>query len=129
MEKLALIVGFTLLKDECSSTALKYIPAASFPKTSFQVEHIREVNMLDQFTRSLLTGVKVSGERMKHTFDPLAIVAGWHKYYDVSLPQIGATVKDAADYTISRSFNDRAFETIGSYAYRAVFHSCRGLSI
>ncbi|EDO04899.1 predicted protein [Sclerotinia sclerotiorum 1980 UF-70] len=84
LEKLALIVGFTLLKDECSSTALKYIPAASFPKTSFQVEHIREVNMLDQFTRSLLTGVKVSGERMKHTFDPLAIVAGWHKYYDSS---------------------------------------------
>lgn len=111
--------GYSLLKDQCASTALKYIPEVSLPKTGFQMEHMREVNMLDQFAQSLITGFKVSGEKMKHTFDPLAVVAGWNKYYDVSLPQIGAAVKDAIDYTTPRSFNDRAFETIGSYAYRA----------
>ncbi|QSZ31930.1 hypothetical protein DSL72_001499 [Monilinia vaccinii-corymbosi] len=111
--------GFSLLKDQCASTAVKYIPQASLPKTGFQMEHMREINMLNQFAQSLITGFKVSGEKMKNTFDPLAVVAGWNKYYKVSLPQIGATVKDTIDYTIPRTFNDRAFETIGSYAYQA----------
>ncbi|KAG6039145.1 hypothetical protein E4U41_003161 [Claviceps citrina] len=110
--------GYSLLKDTCSSTAMKFIPAADLPKTGFQLEHLREVNMIDSFVRSLLSGKLFSGAVMKHKLDPLAVYHGWNKVYDVSLPRIGSLVRDAADYTLPVTPNDRIYEVIGSYAYR-----------
>jgi chitinase len=117
-ETLTLKGGFSLLKDTCSSTAVKFIPQGSLPKIGFQAEHMREINMFDKFLNSLLTGVKYSGEAMTNKFDPNAIAAGWNKLYPASLPRIGSIVKDAKDYTIPLTFNDRIYEIIGSYAYR-----------
>ncbi|ORY61583.1 uncharacterized protein BCR38DRAFT_411445 [Pseudomassariella vexata] len=117
-ETLVIKGGYSLLKDACSSTALKFIPAASLPTKGFQMEHLREINMIEKFVHSLLTGIKYSGDSMTNTFDPLAIVAGWNKAYDVTLPRIGFIVKDAPLFTEPLTPNDRFFETIGSYAYR-----------
>ncbi|UKZ93576.1 uncharacterized protein TrAFT101_008486 [Trichoderma asperellum] len=111
--------GYRLLKDACGSTAMRFIPAAELPKTGFQLEHIREVSMIDNFVRSLLSGQLYSGGPMKIKLDPLAVYKGWNKAYDVSLPIIGQAVHDAGDdYTLPVTPNDRIFETIGSYAYR-----------
>uniref|UniRef100_A0A0N7HV81 chitinase n=1 Tax=Hypocrella siamensis TaxID=696354 RepID=A0A0N7HV81_9HYPO len=110
--------GYSLLRDTCSSTAMKFIPAAEFPKKGFQLEHVREINMIYSFVKSLLSGKLFSGADMKNKLDPLAVYKGWNKVYDVSLPQIGRVIRDAADYTRPVTPNDRIFETIGSYAYR-----------
>ncbi|KAG6187812.1 hypothetical protein E4U27_007679 [Claviceps purpurea] len=110
--------GYTLLKDTCGSTAMKFIAAADLPKKGFQLEHLREVNMLYSFVQSLLSGKLFSGLPMHNRLDPMAVYRGWNKVYDVSLPLIGTAVRDMADYTIPRTPNDRIFETIGSYAYR-----------
>ncbi|KAM7215378.1 hypothetical protein V8F06_009239 [Rhypophila decipiens] len=110
--------GYNLLKDTCGSTAMKFIPAAELPKTGFQLEHLREVNMIDSFVRSLLSGKLFSGIDMKNKLDPLEVYNGWNKVYDVSLPQIGVVVRDAAGYTPPLTPNDRIYETIASYAYR-----------
>ncbi|UNI22105.1 Chitinase [Purpureocillium takamizusanense] len=97
---------------------MKFIPAAELPKKGFQLEHLREVNMIDSFVRSLLSGKLFSGVDMKNKLDPMAVYNGWNKVYDVSLPRIGLAVRDAAHYTLPVTPNDRIFETIGSYAYR-----------
>lgn len=110
--------GYSLLKDTCGSTAMKFIPALELPKTGFQLEHLREVNMIDSFVKSLLSGKLFSGTDMTNKLDPLAVYNGWNKVYDVSLPQIGLAVRDAVDYTLPVTPNDRIYETIGSYAYR-----------
>lgn len=52
------------------------------------------------------------------TLDPLKLVNGWNKLYDVSLPQIGAIVTDVKGWTKPLTPNDRIFEVLGSYAYR-----------
>lgn len=117
-ETLLIRGGFTLLKETCGSTAMKFIPAAQLSKTGFELEHLREVNMMDNFVRSLLSGKLFSGADMTIKFDPMAVYHGWNKVYDVSLPLIGVAVRDAPAYTLPVTPNDRIFETIGSYAYR-----------
>ncbi|KAH7116485.1 hypothetical protein B0J13DRAFT_397594, partial [Dactylonectria estremocensis] len=62
------------------------------------IEHMREVNMFHQFATSLLTGLKVPGEKMTNTFDSLAILVGWNKVYDASLPRIGSVTFAAWNY-------------------------------
>ncbi|KAG6021479.1 hypothetical protein E4U19_005696 [Claviceps sp. Clav32 group G5] len=101
--------GYTLLKETCSSTAVKFISAVDLPTKGFQLEHLREVNTLNNFVRSLL---------QQNKLDPMAVYRGWNKAYTVSLPLIGVAVRDRADYTFPTTLNDRIFETIGSYAYR-----------
>lgn len=118
--------GYDLLKDACGSTAMKFIPAAQLPKTGYHLEHLREINMLDNFVRSLLSGKLFSGVDMKNKLDPMAVYKGWNKVYDVSLPLIGQAVHDAADYTLPVTPNDRIYETIGSYGYREGVTYLRG---
>ncbi|KAK4113357.1 hypothetical protein N656DRAFT_767708 [Canariomyces notabilis] len=74
--------------------------------------------MIDSFVGSLLSGKLFSGVDIKNKLDPIAVINGWNKVYDVSLPQIRLAVRDAADYTPPVTPNDHIFETIGSYAYR-----------
>ncbi|KAG6019992.1 hypothetical protein E4U40_006498 [Claviceps sp. LM458 group G5] len=94
--------GYTLLKETCSSTAVKLISAVDLPTKGFQLEHLREVNTLNNFNK----------------LDPMAVYRGWNKAYTVSLPLIGVAVRDRADYTFPTTPNDRIFESIGSCAYR-----------
>ncbi|KAI0200144.1 hypothetical protein F4808DRAFT_461010 [Astrocystis sublimbata] len=74
--------------------------------------------MMVNFVRSLLSGKLFSNIDMKNKLDPIAVLKGWNKADDVSLPRIGAVVRDARDYTLPLTPNDRVYETIGSYAYR-----------
>ncbi|KAG5951737.1 hypothetical protein E4U53_002386 [Claviceps sorghi] len=110
--------GYALARDACSSTALKFVSAVEFARTGWQVEHIWEIQTKYMFLISLLTGKLVSGASMITKLDPLAVALGWNKPYDVSLPRIGSIVRDAKDYTMPLTPNDRSFEVIGSYAYR-----------
>nr|KAI0406599.1 hypothetical protein F4802DRAFT_556676 [Xylaria palmicola] len=110
--------GFNMLKDTCAATGIKYIPCVSLPTKGFQLEHIREVNMITKFVESMITGYKFSGEPMTTKFDPLDILNGWNQKYPVSLPRIGAIVKDATEFVEPLTPNDRIYEIIGSYAYR-----------
>lgn len=73
--------------------------------------------MVNLFVKSLITGIKVSGGKMKNTFDPIQIAQGWNKVYDVSLPNIGAVITSPG-WTKPVTLNDRVFEIIGSEAYR-----------
>ncbi|KAI1840789.1 hypothetical protein JX266_012996 [Neoarthrinium moseri] len=114
--------GFSLLKDSCMSTAMQYTPAAGLPKTGYNLEHVREVNMISAFVSSLVSGKKVSGKAMTQLFNPMDILNGWNKVYDVTLPRIGEVVTDTGGllypFTEPLTPNDRIFEAIGSYAYR-----------
>ncbi|KAG6045483.1 hypothetical protein E4U39_002349 [Claviceps sp. Clav50 group G5] len=103
--------GYTLLKETCSSTAVKFISAVDLPTKGFQLEHLREVNTLNNFVRSLLSGKLFSGL-------PMQAAEQARSHGPLSLPLIGVAVRDRADYTFPTTPNDRIFETIGSYAYR-----------
>ncbi|PKX88257.1 uncharacterized protein P174DRAFT_426141 [Aspergillus novofumigatus IBT 16806] len=52
------------------------------------------------------------------TLNPVKLVRGWNKLYDVSLPQIGAIITDVKGWTKPLTLNDRIFKVLGSYAYR-----------
>ncbi|KAI8949280.1 hypothetical protein F4801DRAFT_580518 [Xylaria longipes] len=110
--------GFSMLKDTCAATGIKYIPRVNLPTKGFQLEHMREVNMISKFVESLITGIKYSGEPIKTLFDSLDIVNGWNQVYKVSLPRIGAIVRDAKYFIEQVTPNDRIFEIIGSYAHK-----------
>ncbi|KAI0863675.1 hypothetical protein F4860DRAFT_521760 [Xylaria cubensis] len=110
--------GFSMLKDTCAATGIKFIPRVNLPSKGFALEHMREVDMIAQFVESLITGIKKSGEPMETLFNPLDIVNGWNQVYKVSLPRIGAIVRDAKGFVEPVTPNDRIYETIGSYAYR-----------
>lgn len=110
--------GFDFVRDTCTTTALRYVPYKDFARKGWEFEHIRELNMIHNFVRSLLTGKLFSGLDMKTKLDPMAVAIGWTKKYDVSLPRIGVLVRDAPKFSEPISPNDRIFETLGSYAYR-----------
>ncbi|KAG6197388.1 hypothetical protein E4U50_007948 [Claviceps purpurea] len=110
--------GYNLLKEACSSTAMRFLYEPELPKKGFHMEHVREINMIYGFVESLLAGTLSSGPPMVTRLDPMAVYRGWNKIYPVSLPHIGAVVRDMTDYTIPMTPNDRIFETLGSYAYR-----------
>jgi chitinase len=75
--------------------------------------------MIHRFLTTALSGILPSGAKMKAaTLDPLKLVNGWNKLYDVSLPQIGAIVTDVKGWTKPLTPNERIFEVLGSYAYR-----------
>ncbi|KAL2068483.1 hypothetical protein VTL71DRAFT_16581 [Oculimacula yallundae] len=112
--------GFDLVKDTCASTAVKFITAVDLPRTGFHLAHMQEVKMFKYFARSLMSGIAPDGGKMRQTFAPMVIYNNWHMEYPVSLPRIGSIVTDTnGAFTEPLTFNDRMYETIGSYAYRS----------
>lgn len=79
--------------------------------------------MIQRFVESLVTGTKVSGTAMKQLLNPINVMNGWNKAYDVSLPRLGEIVTDTGaqkyPFTEPLTPNDRVYEALGSYAYRA----------
>lgn len=76
--------------------------------------------MVEEFLKSAITGTLPTGLRMKAPkFDPQKLIENWHKPYDVSLPRIGETVKEVANWVAPLTPNERIFEIFGSYAFRS----------
>ncbi|EFX06695.1 chitinase [Grosmannia clavigera kw1407] len=77
-----------------------------------------QVQMIPRFLLSTLLGQLPTGAPMKTKVNIQALVQGWNKEFDVSLPRIGSIVTDVKSWTKPLTPNDRVFEVIGSYAYR-----------
>ncbi|KAF9888672.1 hypothetical protein FE257_008430 [Aspergillus nanangensis] len=117
---LAIKGGYSMLSDTCDTTAVQFIKAADLPRSGMQAEHYQEFQMIPAFLRTALTGYLPSGERLHSAvLDPKALLANWNKAYDTTLPRIGDLVTDVKGWAAPLTPNDRIFEILGSYAYRA----------
>ncbi|KAL4861996.1 hypothetical protein BDV12DRAFT_203444 [Aspergillus spectabilis] len=123
LSTLSLVGGFSMAKDVCTSTAVKFIRAADLPRTGYNAEHLTEarhhLNMILKVLETSVTGVLPSKAKLQSAvLGPFKLINAWNEPYSMSLPRIGDLVTDVKGWTAPETPKDRIFEHLGSYAYR-----------